>query len=177
MHKDRRSTAYLLVLLSFAILIFVTKNAYSELQLKNSEYERLEITLEDLQAKKERLTEIQSIMSDPTSDTQKQIARYVKDFSEEAMLNYFYDYAESTNGVFKVKSLTLDKKDKNEYGFKEGFVSLKITVDEDTDVTDFLDYILSEDAEYRFFIEKFNMPEKREWRRMSLNIPLKVFYK
>jgi hypothetical protein len=42
---------------------------------------------------------------------------------------------------------------------------------------DFLDSILSEDAPYRFFIERFSIPEEVEWRTVPVSIPLKVFYK
>lgn len=177
MHNDKRLTTYLLILLSLAILIFFTKSAYSELQIQLSEKRANEQKVQELNVKKENLSKIQKSMNDPESSTRQEIARYINDFSEEDMLGYFYSYAKSTDGKFIIQSLNLDKKDINEYGFKEWTVILNVSAENQRVVLDFLRSILSESAQYRFFIEKFDMPEKKEWLYLDVVIPLKVFYK
>lgn len=175
--NDKKITTYLLILLSLAVLIFFTKSAYSELQVKLSEQSEHELKITDLNSKIENLSKIQKEMNDPESDKRKEIGRYVNDFTEQDILWYFHSYAQWTDGKFIIKSLNLTKKDVNEYGFKEWVIGLKASAESQRAVLDFLRTILGEDSQYRFFIERFDMPEKREWSNMEVFIPLKIFYK
>jgi len=177
MQNDKRHTTYLLILLSIAILLFFTKGAYSDLQIGLSENEAYEENVAKLEREKNKLWKIKTDMSDPNSTTRQDISRYVNDFTEQDMLSYFYAYASSTEGKFNVTSLNLDKKDTNEYGFQEGLIDLSVSAESQKDVLDFLRRILDDNAPYRFFIEKFDMPKQAEWRNMEVSIPLKIFYK
>ncbi len=177
MQNDKRHSTYLLILLSIAILLFFTKGAYSELQVELSENEGYVDTVEGLEKEKNRLGKMKADMSDSNSTARQDIARYVNEFTEQGMLWYFYSYALNTSGKFNIVSMNLDKKDTNEYGFQEGVINLSVSVENQRDVLNFLRTILSDDAPYRFFIEKFDMPKQTEWRNLELSIPLKIFYK
>ena len=177
MHNDKRTSTYLLVFLWLAILLFFTKWAYSDLQLQLSEKKAYVAEIDELTKEKEKLNEIQLAMKDPKSETRLEIQRYVTDFTEDDLLNYFYGYALWSDGKFIIKSLNLNKKDVNEYGFREWIINLSVSVGDEKIIMNFLRDILSENAQYRFFVEKFDLPEKQKWRNMEVNIPLKIFYK
>lgn len=177
MQKDQRHSTYLLILLSIAILLFFTKGAYSDLQVQLSEKDWYIDTVEKLEREKNNLGSIKTEMSDENSSQRQEIARYVNEFTEQAMLNYFYSYASNTEGRFNIQSLWLDRKDENEFGFQEGTIDLTVSAETQWDVLRFLKVILEDDAPYRFFIEKFDMPKQVEWRNLELSIPLKIFYK
>lgn len=177
MQNDKRVTTYLLVFLGFALLILFTKWAYSDLQLELSEKKINISTLEKLTTEKEKLNKIQKQMKDPENEIRKEIQRYTGEFSEDRLLNYFYRYAQGTQWGLVVKWLNLSTKDVNEYGFKEGYVNLNVSVTDGWVLLAFMRDILSENAEYRFFIDRLNIPKKQEWKNMEVNIPLKIFYK
>ena len=177
MQNDKKHSTYLLILLSVAILLFFTKGAYSELQIQLSEKDGYIESVEKLEKEKKNLGDIKTQMSDENSPRRQEISRYINEFTEQGMLGYFYSYASNTEGRFNIQSMNLDKKDTNEYGFQEGLIDLTVSAETQWDVLRFLKSILEEDAPYRFFIEKFDMPKQVEWRNLELSIPLKIFYK
>ena len=177
MHNDKRMTTYLLILLSLFILMFFTRGVYAELQVLLSEREKNEADYMKLEMQKNKLSTIQKEMKDANSDTRQEIERYIADFREDDLLRYFYGYADWSQGKFVIQSMKLSKKAENQYGFKEWTVALSAAAKDHEAIMDFLDSILSEDAPYRFFIERFSIPEEVEWRTVPVSIPLKVFYK
>jgi len=73
--------------------------------------------------------------------------------------------------------LRIDRKTANEYGFGEATVTLDVAADSPREIIAFLREILDENADYRFFIDTLTIPDQREDEAITLNIPLKIFYK
>ena len=182
MNKDKRFTTYLVFLLGLFILLFFTKWAYSDLQVKLSEKKAYEATsgdssisaAEQIQSK---LETIENNLNDENSEERQLTDRYRVPFNENDLLQYFYWNVRSDNNNLNIISMNLNSRDENEFWFKEWFIDLEITVNDTDDLMNFLDGILSENAKYSFFIEDFDIPEEEEGIDMDVSVPLKIFYK
>lgn len=182
MQNDKRLATYLIVILGLSILVFFTRGAYADLQVQLSEKKQYEgedinFSISAAKAESERLNDIQKKMQDPESEISKEIEKFVINFDEHELLDYFYGSAEASWGEFTIKSLTLTTREMNEYGFKEWLINLEVSVTSEKVIMDFIRDILSENAKYRFFIESFDLPEQREGSNLEISLPLKIFYK
>ena len=183
MQNDKRFSSYALIFLGLTILVFFTRGAYAELQVKLSEKDSYEATVweKSISAKEKRVTELEKIqkdMADPESEASKQISKYTKSLFEDELLVYFYGYAEWVDGDMSVESLNIDRQKENEYGFGEASITLDVTARSANEVMVFLREILDETADYRFFIENIDIPDQDEDDdEIAVSIPLKMFYK
>lgn len=182
MQKDNRFTSYALIFLGLTLLVFFARWAYADLQIKQSEQALYEASTWDKSISKqnetrEKLDWIKAQMKDPWSDISMKIAKYTKELYEDELLNYFYGYAEWVDWWFDVQGLRIDRRKANDYGFGEATVNLEVVAEDSRQVMEFLRMILDENADYRFFIDSFDLPDPREDEPLSFNIPLNIFYK
>lgn len=182
MNKDKRFTTYLMFLFALFILLFFTKWAYSDLQVKISEkkeYEALsgKSSISAAEKIQSKLEKIQKNLNDENSEERQLTDKYRVPFNEDELLQYFYWNVKSDNSNLNITSMNLNSRDENEFWFKEWFIDLEISVNDTNWLMRFLEGILSEKAKYRFFIEDFDIPEEEEWVDMDVSVALKIFYK
>jgi hypothetical protein len=61
--------------------------------------------------------------------------------------------------------------------FLESSINLNVEVSNEKIMKIFLDYLVSQDSKYRFFIDSFHYPfDGREWT-FNVQLPLKIFYR
>jgi hypothetical protein len=108
-NKTRNSLlTYLFLLLSLFILVTFTKDLYfTSVEHKNT-ISTLKSTLEASQAKYDELAAIKKDI-DAGKYKDYNFEKYLVNFSEDEITNYFYDYANQNVGRIQIDSLTLSK--------------------------------------------------------------------
>ena len=174
--KDKKFISYLVVLLGLFVLVIFTKNEIGYMQENLDQKETAEIQLE---TDKKELSDLNKIESDLKKDDSA-TKRYDITMSEDKLMNYFYSYLETISaevGTISIKSLALSEGKKNEFGFLESTVTLSMNVSNDKVMKQFLDFAVSENAEYQFFIDTFYYPTDDREGGFNINLPLKLYYK
>lgn len=176
MNSKNKFFSLLLILLGLLVFVIFTKtqfyNLQSNLDLKNiikTEHTQKTAELEKLQALKKSLSNWEN----------KDIEKYIMEFNEDELINYFYSYAQDVSlwgGSLVIKELNMDKGTTNEYGFNEGIITLEVRVADEGTLLKLLDFLTGEDSKYSFFIDNFTYTSSLTWS-FTATIPLKVFYK
>lgn len=174
--KNNKFLTYFLVLISLFIIILFTSGQFSQLQENKDTQEELEKELMDVRAQQETLQNIKKEITQSWALTQ----RYLQDFTENEIIDYLYTYQEASNnasGNLQITSINLSQETQNDFGFFEKTVDVDIVVSSQSVMIGFLDYLVAEDAKYRFFVESFTFPnDAREWG-YNVSLPLKIFYR
>lgn len=181
--KNNQFLSYLVVLLSLFILVLFTKDQIMNMQTNLDQVEILNWEYSKVRATQEEFKKIEREVGQQDSVTKRYLISSDSEkigFTEDEMLNYFYSYADklqSWSGTLNVKSINISDVSENEMGFLESKINLNVEVSNEETMKIFLDYLVSKDAKYRFFIESFNYPfDGREWT-FNVQLPLKIFYR
>jgi hypothetical protein len=177
MNNKTRNTllTYLFLLLSLFVLATFTKDFYfTSVEHKNT-ISTLKSTLAASQAKYDELATIKKDI-DAGKYKDYNFEKYLVNFSEDEITNYFYDYANQNVGRIQIDTLTLAKWGKNEFGFMQGDINLSVTFTTEIDMMNTLNFLLNS-PKYNFYIHQFNYPLWEVTWPFSVEIPLKVLYK
>lgn len=172
--------AYFLILLSFFILLFFTRNIFSELQVSLDTKETL---AQELLAKQEELTklnQIQALLAQEDSVEMKAIQGYLWTFSDADILEYIYSYAQKvnlTNDRIIIRDLSLGEGGVSDIGFETATVNLSAIFSSEETLFSFLNYMIAEDGKYRFYISQFDYPMNNVTGNIQASIPLTLYYK
>lgn len=176
MNSKNKFLSLLLILLGLIVFVVFTKNQFYNLQsnldlrnLVNTEYKQ----------KTDELTKLQELKKSLTAGENKDVEKYIMEFNEDELINYFYSYAQDVSlwdGKLVIRSLNMDKGTINEYGFNEGTISLEVRVADEGTLLKMLDFLTGKDSKYSFFIDNFTYTSSPTWS-FTATIPLKVFYK
>jgi hypothetical protein len=83
----------------------------------------------------------------------------------------------STGWVVTIRSVSLKEWKVNEIWFNEAEVTLNLRVPSEDKMYKILDFFVSEDSKYKFFINSFSYPSNTQNSDFNITIPLKIFYK
>lgn len=176
MNSKNKFLSLLLILLGLLVFVIFTKtqfyNLQSNLDLKN-------IIKTDYTAKTGELSKLQELKKSLSAWENKDIEKYIMEFNEDELINYFYSYAQDVSlwdGKLVIRGLNMDKGTVNEYGFNEGNISLEVRVADEGTLLSLLDFLTGKDSKYSFFIDNFTYANSLTWN-FTVTIPLKVFYK
>ena len=175
--NNSKLISLVVLLFSFMILVFFTRNYFYEMQANIDTKNQKTI---EASTKKEELEKLNKLKADLESWKNDSFNRYAIDFKEDEIINYIYSYLEENNGeagVTLVKSITLNEWTVNEFGFKEARVQLDVRVSDEGAMMNFLDFLTSPKEKYNFFIESFSYPNNGIPGSFNVSIPLKIFYK
>ncbi len=176
MNNQNKILFYFLILLSIFILLTFTKGGYQSVlnnmdmvEAKNIEYVE----------KEKVLKEIEEVSKNASKDIN--LTRYIHEVKEDELIDYFYNYVatnKSWSWFIIIDSINFDKWSKNEYAFNEWRINLLLTVSDETEMFNMLEFINSETGTYKFFIDNFSFQNdsSRQWS-FQVNIPIKMFYK
>ncbi len=89
--------AYLLILITFFVLLFFTRNYFSDLQQALDLRDTLEQTITSKQAELTELNRVQQLLTQTGSEEMKAITPFLAPFSEASILEYIYSYAQKVN--------------------------------------------------------------------------------
>ena len=120
---NKKIFSYVILLIAFFILIFVTKDIFVTLQQSLDEKQQ---NIRDLEAAKKEHTEIETLKSKFESNQDEllqNISKYTVDFNSENLFNYIYTYVNSANtkkrGSMVMKSLSITESPPRDIGLSE----------------------------------------------------------
>jgi hypothetical protein len=179
--KNNKIYWYIIILVSLFILVLVTKNQFSSIQIKKDEILVNKINEISLWEEVNRLNEIRNKILNEDND----INKYIVDVSEDLIIESIYSKIEKDNNsnnnnpwdLVKILNLTMYKWGVNDLWFKELTLNLNLTVPSEDRMIKLLDYFTWDEAEYKFFITSFSYPSLNNNSFFNVNIPLKIFYK
>ncbi len=174
--KNNKFISYLIILITFFILVLVTKWEILKLQENVDLKDSYKIELEDKINKLAEINEKKSMLNKSSED----IDKYELKIKEGEIINYIYSYIEETNrrnGVVIIKNISISDPTKTEIWFDETNINLSLIIPNEEKLKTILLFLTSPKSEYNFFIDSFNYPFwKWEWD-FTVTIPLKILYK
>lgn len=174
--KNNKVLNYFMVLISLFIVVLFTSGQFVKLQENKDVSSQLENEIQEVRKQLEKLEDIKKQITQSWASTQ----RYLTQFSEDEILDYLYTYQETSNnaqGNLQITSINLSQGVLNDYGFYEKEIMVEAIVSDEMVMMTFLDYLVAEDAKYRFFIEGFSYPNDDRQGGYNIAIPLKIFYR
>lgn len=178
--KDNKFLSYLIILVSLFVLVFVTKDQFSDMQINLDTKQNYEMQRDAKKSKLQDLNVLREQLKQDTSTWSQDIKRFSTFFKEDELINYIYSYVEESNSedsIVVINDVSLAEAKKNELGFEEIDLNIGLRVSSELAMINFLNFLLSENSKYSFFINNFSYPnDDREWS-FNVSIPLKVFYK
>lgn len=174
--KNNTFVSYLIVLSALFILILFTKDQVMNMQFNLDQKEQVTRELQDARKKQAALVKTAADVKKEWSQTE----RYLTPFTEDEILEYLHSYSDTVNagsGTIFINSINISEKTENELGFFETKVNINAEVSDKAMMKSFLDYLVAEDAKYRFFIDSFFYPNDEREGNFNIQIPLKIFYR
>lgn len=173
--NNNKFVSYLIILFSLFILFLVTYNQYEVLQVNLDIKNNLEF---NKKAKLEEIEKNKTIENKLKSDINI-TKKYLVNVSEDEIVKYIFDYVEnynSDNSKIYISDISLTKWVINDLWFLESDINLSLNVSNYDTMKRFLDFFVSPNSKYNFFIDNFDFPnDSREWS-FNINIPLKIYY-
>lgn len=167
---------YLFLLLTIFIIFTFTKNFYTDI-VQNSE--QVKILEDKLKVKNEEYNKISKIKSQIDAWSIKDINfnKFLINFREDELIDYFYSYANNHINNLKIESLNLSQWTLNEFWFNEAKVNLTASFNTEQDMIDMINFLLKSEK-YNLYIHEFSYPFWSEIKEpLKITIPIKVLYK
>lgn len=167
---------YLFLLITVFIVFTFTKSFYTEIVQNKDQVKLLE---DNLKVKNEEYDKISKIKSQIDAWNIKNINfnKFLVDFREDELIDYFYSYANNNVNNLKIESLSLSQWKLNEFWFNEAKVNLIATFTSEQDMIDMINFLLRSEK-YNLYIHEFSYPFWSEFKEpLKVTIPLKVLYK
>ncbi len=173
--NNNKFVSYLIILFALFILFLVTFKQYEELQvnldIKNEiEFKKLE---------KAEIIEKNKIIETKLKNDENITKKFLVNVTEDEIIEYIYNYVEDYNtnsSKIYITEISLTEWVKNDLWFLESNINLSANVSNYETMKRFLDFFVSPNSKYNFFIDNFNFPNDwREWS-FNINIPLKIYF-
>lgn len=167
---------YLFLLLTIFIIFIFTKNFYTNIVENKDKIKSLN---DQIKIKSDEYNKIAKIKSEIESWTIKNINfdKFLINFSEDELLDYFYTYANNHANNLKIESLNLSKWKLNEFWFNEATINLQVTFNSEQDMIDMINFLLRSEK-YNLYIHDFTYPLWSDLTSpLKVKIPLKILYK
>jgi len=173
MSVNQKTISYLLIIISVFLLLFVITDQYNKMQEKLDNRASL---VNQLKTKQKDFLALNSLKKS-LSKNKGVIEKYTKNFTEDEMIKYIYDYTiDPSKGKIVIKNMDFSKWVKNELWFIESDINLSIRVENEQAMLNFIDFLTKKDSTYTFFINNFSYPYDNREGSFDVNIPLKLFY-
>lgn len=171
---------YLVILTAFFVLLFFTKNLYSDLQVQLDTREQKQKELQTKNATLSSLNTLKTELEAEDSEALKEVSAFTKPVSDKDILNYIYSYAQNVNlwnERLIIRSLSVSEWVKSDTGFLEASISISALFSSEKTLFSFLDFLVSPEAEYRFYLSSFNYPMNGPTGNLQVDIPLTIYYR
>lgn len=171
---------YLIILLWFFVILFFTKNLYSDLQVQLDTKEQKNIELSNKNQNLNKLNELKNILEAEDSEALAEIQSFTKAVTDEDILEYIYSYAADINLWNErviIRDLSISEWIKSDTGFLQASVWITALFSSEKTLFTFLDYLTDTEAEYRFFLSSFDYPMNETTGNLQVTIPLIIYYK
>ena len=162
--KENKFVSYLIIFISLFILFIFAFEQYKIVQLNLDKNSQLEVKIKEKEAKINENIEIKKRINDD-----KNLTKYTVNIKEDELINYIYNHISENNfsseNKIEIKSLSISESSKNELWFLETNLILSVKVSNDESMKNLLDFFVSENSKYKFFIDSFTYPN--DWRMWS----------
>ena len=177
MNTKTRNTllTYFFLLLTFFVGILFTKNFYGQYVENKNTMQTLEVNIEEKKAEYLTLSQLKQDI-EAGKYAEMNLEKYVINFSEDELTNYFYSYANTNPGKVRIESLSLDEWVQNDFGFIEWNINLTATFATELDMLNMISVLIN-DSKYNFYIHSLSYPFGEITWPFMVDIPLKVLYK
>ena len=179
--KNNKFLVLLIALLAFFILVFFTKNIYIWMQENIIENDSKIEKIESLNTKLDKLNKLKNDLDDKDKEITKELNKFMWEFSEDKLILHINDYIEQTNNtsgeiVLFLENMSFSEPAKSELWFKKVDINLNLKVSNKHVLKNLLDYLISTDSDYSFFITNFSFPIEKSGP-YKINIPLQMYIK
>ena len=175
-NKNNKFLSYLIVLVSLFIVVLITKDQILVLQEKLDLKETYTQNLAEKRIKLNELNELKNELLSSDTNTRK----YNVEIKENEIIDYIYSFIEDSNnqkGIVLIKSISISEPVETEMWFKETLINLNLTVPNEKRLKDILNFIMSPESKYNFFITSFSFPYGNiEWD-FGVSLPIKILHK
>lgn len=176
-NNDRRFLALILLLISFIVLVLFFRPIYSNFLVSYDEKNLKEQTLLEKQTELQKLNDLKIQLDKQKDDKSSMIYKLSVPLNENEILEYLYSFTSAYQGwVIISEWLSVSEGTKNEIGFMEANVNLSASVSSKQALIDLINFLISKDSKYQFFITSFSYNESEDWQSIKVDIPMKMFY-
>lgn len=179
-NKNNSFLAYILILLSFFVLIFFTKNFYKETQVLLDETESVTQKLEKVSTDLSKMQSLSQKLQNDSGEERELVNPLLEKVSESALLEHFYSYAQEKNqdkNTIVYRSIDFSPETINDLGFKQIQINISALFAWENTLLSFMNFITSSNSRYTFYVEDFDYPMNEAAGNISASIPLVVYYK
>jgi len=172
--------SYVIILAAFFVLLFFTKGFFNDLQIQQDTYETSTSELEDAEWELTRLNELKAQLSEDESEIMKEIQWFTWEYSDKAMVDYIYSYAQQVNlwdERIIIRKLNLSGESQSDLWFSKAQVDISAVISSEETLFAFLNYLTSSESSYRFYITNFSYDLWEETPTINIDIPLTLYYK
>lgn len=171
---------YVLMLLTFFVLLFFTRNIYSDIQISTDEHEQNTIALEKLEKEHKELTQLRKKFDSDEDVIKEEIAGFSGELSDKDILEYLYSYAQKINegnGELIIRSISIDGGWKTDVGFQKANIKMDAIFSSESTFFAFLNYVTSGSGKYKFYTTQIDYPMNEVAGKIQISIPLTLYYK
>lgn len=167
---------YLFLLLSVFVLFLFSKNIYSEILQNNKEKQ---VLLQKIEEKNQEYASVAKIKSDIDAGNieNADFEKFLSDFSEDEVVEYFYAHANTNKTKWSIESLSLSEGSFNEFGIKEARIDINAVFATEKDLMDVISALILNSPKYNLYIHQLNYPMGSVSGPISVSLPIKLLYK
>lgn len=170
--------SYIMVILWLFIITLWLLPSYQTLisqldqkTLKDSELQALNVRSQELQ-------DIYSKIQSGDNLNSEIISLYSKEFHEYKIFEYIHEYARNVSwNTILIRDITFSSPSESDIWFQKTDISLSVVVPNEDALMSLLDYLISEDNEYVFFIPSFNYALGEISWNFIAQIPLTLYHR
>lgn len=175
--NEKQFLSMFLVLISFFILIFFTKWAYSDLIINMETRDQLEIEKMEKESEVTKLNKQKKTIEKAWEAWVGDNQRFNHQLNEGEILENLYEYSDNyERWSMNILSISITEWTKTESGFNSSNISLSVRVSNSSVMMDLIEHIINNDT-FKFYIESFNLPEESNEGGFTVNIPITMLYK
>lgn len=179
-YSQNNFLSYLLILVSFSILIFFTSNIYQKIQIQQDTLNTQTLQINDDRANLTRLRDLQQELLLEDSDAIKSITWFSWEYNDENIVNHIYSYAQKINlwdERIIIRGIELQAWQQSDVWFERADINLDIVTSSQEALFGFLNYLTDEESSYRFYINDFDYQLWETSWNIIVDIPLILYYK
>lgn len=176
--------AYVLMLLAFFILLFFTRNIYSETQIVSDELEQKNINLTSLESEHKELSALKKKFENFEGEWENELKDEIKgfsgDFSDSDILEYIHSYVQKENedvDQILIRTITIGEAKKTDIGFNSSRIVVDAVFSSEGALFDFIDHHTNGTGKYKFYISSLSYPMNKTGGKLQVSIPLTLYYR
>lgn len=179
-HIHKVFFSYLLIIIWFFIIVFVIVPLYQKVIVDidaKSLYQR------EFEKETSRLSELEDmikIIQDEQSEAREKIETLSKEFVKADVFSYIHEHARSfssRNDMIVIRDMSFNTSQNTDLWFQSTAINISLLVSSERVLFDFMNYLIQDDGEYKFFISNFTYPLGQIDGNFSVQIPLILYHR